>query len=200
MGALDMAVEDPTDSVDGPYSIVEARLQDVTALARIERAAAKLLEGHAPESVLNETTEEHELLDAQAEGRLWVALLDDLPVGFALVTMLGPGSPHLEEIDVDPPHGQRGPGTALVRSVCEWARRAGHSEVTLTPFRSLPWNMPFYRRLGFEEMPPAEWSPALATVVQDETDRGFDLVERRVAMRYRSTPGKRRGPIAGTDR
>jgi len=176
--------------VEARYSIVGARPRDVPALAAIERAAARLLEGHAPDSVLNETTDERELLDAQAEGRLWVALVDDVPVGFALVAMLDNGLPHLEEIDVDPQHGQRGLGTALVRSVCEWASRSGHSELTLTTFRALPWNMPFYCRLGFEDIPPEQLSPELAAIVRDEATRGLDPA-RRVVMRYRLDAAQR---------
>jgi len=170
--------------VDARYAIVEARPEHVHALSRIERAAAQLLAGHAPASVLNETIGERELHEAQAEGRLWVALLDDVPVGFALVAMLGNGAPHLEEIDVDPAHGQRGVGAALVRAVCEWASRRGHRDVTLTTFREPPWNMPFYARLGFEEIPADEWTEELAAVVREEAGRGLDP-NRRVAMRYR---------------
>lgn len=172
------------------YSIATARSRDIGALAAIERAAAKLLEGHAPESILNEVTEESEFLEAQATGRLWVALANDVPVGFALVALLGDGSPHLEEIDVDPRHGRRGLGAALVRAVCEWASRRGHPEVTLTTFRSLPWNAPFYARLGFKEMPSDQLSPELVAIVRDETERGLDP-ERRVVMRYRIDAAQR---------
>ena len=38
------------------YTISAARVEDLSRLSAIERAAARLLEGHAPESVLNETT------------------------------------------------------------------------------------------------------------------------------------------------
>jgi GNAT superfamily N-acetyltransferase len=123
---------------------------------------------------------------ARAEGRLWVALADDTPVGFALVEMLADGFPHLEEIDVDPRHGRRGLGTALVRAVCAWASRSGHREVTLTTFRDVRWNMPFYTRLGFEEIPADELRPELVAVVRDETARGLDPTGRAV-MRYRVT-------------
>ena len=40
----------------------------------IELAAARLLAGHAPESVLSETTGGEELVAAQRDGHLWVAL------------------------------------------------------------------------------------------------------------------------------
>ena len=176
--------------MDARYSIAPARVRDVGALAAIERAAATLLEGHAPRSVLDETTEEAEFLEAQRAGRLWVALLDDVPVGFALVAMIGDGAPHLEEIDVDPRHGRRGLGAALVRAVCAWAAQAGHSAVTLTTFRSLPWNMPFYAQLGFREVPRDRLSPELGALLRDETDRGLDPT-RRAVMRYRTDARER---------
>lgn len=187
--------------MDARYSIVAARPSDVGALATIERAAAELLRGHAPQSVLDETTDERTFREAQAAGRLWVALSDGTPVGFALVVMLAGGLPHLEEIDVHPLHGRRGVGAALVRAVCEWARNAGYPEITLTTFRALPWNMPFYARLGFEEIAESELASELAAVVRDEAARGLDPHTRAV-MRHRthvpdarvSLTGRRRAP------
>ena len=164
--------------------ITLARLRDVSRIAAIERAAAEMLRGHAPDAVLTETTDDETLLAAQAAGRLWVALVEDLPVGFALVEMLAEELPHLEEIDVTPAHGRRGLGAALVRAVCAWAESAGYRELTLTTFRALPWNMPFYARLGFEEIPAAELSTEIRALVADETARGLDPAS-RVVMRYR---------------
>ena len=74
-------------------------------------------------------------------------------------------------------------GTQIVyAAVCRWAGTNGYSWVTLTTFRDAPWNMPFYERLGFEEIPPEERSPALLSVIEDETRRGLDP-RLRVAMR-----------------
>jgi N-acetylglutamate synthase-like GNAT family acetyltransferase len=103
-------------------------------------------------------------------------------VGFAHIEVLEPTVAHLEEIDVHPDHGRRGVGTELVFSVCRWAAANGYSCVTLTTFRDVPWNRPFFARLGFEEIPPEELSPALLSVIEDETRRGLDS-SRRVAMR-----------------
>jgi len=58
----------------------------------------------------------------------------------------------------------------------------GFESVTLTTFRDVPWNMPFYERLGFEVVPTPALSPALRAVVDDETRRGLDPI-RRVVMR-----------------
>src|SRR5262249_40855558 len=156
----------------------------LSALPAIELAAAKLLEGHAPESILNEVTEEEDFRAAQSEGRLWVAIADDTPVGFAHVEVLRPGLAHLEEIDVHPDHGRRGLARGLVAAVCEWASRCGYSAVTLTTFRDVAWNMPFYAMLGFEVVPSEEIDAEVAAIVRDEIRRGLDPV-RRVVMRYR---------------
>jgi GNAT superfamily N-acetyltransferase len=165
------------------YTITPARPKDLAVLPAIELAAARLLIGHAPESVLNETTTDEVLKTAQSHGHLWVALADDVPVGFAHIEVIEPTVAHLEEIDVHPQHGRRGLGTKLVRAICAWAIAAGYQSVTLTTFRDVPWNMPFYARLGFEVIPSDALSPALRWVVQDETRRGLDPT-RRVAMRH----------------
>jgi putative acetyltransferase len=164
------------------YTITQARPSDLSRLATIELAAARLLAGHAPESVLTETTGDEVWKAAHAHGHLWVALAEDVPVGFAHVEVLEPAVAHLEEIDVHPEHGRRGLGRKLVMAVCAWAGAKGYQAVTLTTFRDVPFNMPFYARLGFELIPPEEISSVLRAVVEDETRRGLDPA-RRVAMR-----------------
>ena len=164
------------------YTITAARPSDVPLLPAIELAAATLLAEHAPASVLAETTSPVELADAQRRGHLWVALADEAPVGFAHIKVREPGAAHLEEIDVHPEHGRRGLGTRLVIAACQWAAGNGYSFVTLTTFRDVRWNQPFYARLGFEEIPPEALSPALLSVIDEERRRGLDP-GRRVAMR-----------------
>jgi putative acetyltransferase len=172
----------PVPGVDVSYSIVPARSRDLASLPAIELAAARLLVGHAPESVLSETKPAFDLERACHDGRLWVALENDTPVGFAHVEVFGAGAAHLDELDVHPVHGRRGLGTRLVGAVCDWARREGFEAVTLSTFRDVPWNMPFYTRLGFTIVPPATLSSALAAVVADEARRGLDT-DARVVMR-----------------
>ena len=94
---------------------------------------------------------------------------------------------HLAEIDVLPAHGRRGLGTRLVEEVCHWAASAGYESVTLTTFRDVPWNMPFYERLGFRVVAGAGRSAALRAIVEDETRRGLDP-SRRVAMEWPCGP------------
>ena len=166
------------------YQIALARTEDLRLLPAIELAAAELLRGHAPESVLNETTDCDTFADAARCGRLWVALAGDMPVGFALVEMLADDLPHLDEMDIEPAHGRRGLGTALVQAVCEWATASGFSALTLTTFRGVPWNLPFYARLGFVEVPRDLLRPELALVVSEEAARGL-APEKRAVMAWR---------------
>jgi N-acetylglutamate synthase-like GNAT family acetyltransferase len=132
--------------------------------------------------VLTETTSQNVLEDAQRDGHLWVVLADDVPVGFAHVEIIERGAAHLAEIDVHPEHGRRGLGTRLVMHVCGWAADAGYESVTLTTFRDVPWNMPFYAKLGFRVVPVEQLSPALRAVLQDEARRGL-TPSRRVVMK-----------------
>ena len=147
-----------------------------------------MLKGHAPEAVLSEARDLRTFSDAAARGHLWVAVTGETPVGFALVRMLAADLPHLDELDVEPAHGQQGLGTALVRAVCDWATISGYSTLTLTTFRGVPWNLPFYARLGFAEIPPDRVRPELAAVVSEEAKRGL-TPEARAVMGYRCTPG-----------
>lgn len=167
-----------------PYTIAVARSEDLARLPEIELAAARLLAGYAPVSVLSETTSHDILQLAQREGRLWVALAADDPVGFAHVEVLDADTVHLEEIDVHPDHGRRGLGARLVMHICRWAADRGFQSVTLTTFQDVPWNMPFYARLGFEIVAVDALPPALRAIVEDETRRGLDP-RRRVVMTRR---------------
>ncbi len=164
------------------YAITTARPQDIPLIPAIELMAARLLAGHAPESVLAEASSMTQLQQCFEHGHLWVALADDVAVGFAQVKLLEHDVAHLNEIDVHPEHGRRGLGTKLVMAVCDWAAASGFAAVTLTTFREVPWNMPFYARLGFAEIPSQELSEALHSVLQHEASRGLDP-GRRVAMR-----------------
>ena len=167
------------------YLIMLARPRDLPLIPAIELAAARLLAGHAPSSVLSETTTQFELRMARRAGRLWVALADDEPVGFAHVVVHERGVAHLEEVDVHPDHARRGLGRRLVQTVCAWATSHGFDAVTLTTFRHLPWNMPFYAKLGFEPVAADALSIALHSVIDDEARRGLDRA-RRVVMRYQA--------------
>ena len=162
------------------YTIGRARRRDLAFIQPIELAAARLLEGYAPESVLAAATSEQHIARAYSDRLLWVARRDGCPVGFAHVVVHG-NRAHLAELDVLPAHGRRGVGGRLVLTVCRWARSNRLKAVTLTTFRDVPWNMPFYAKLGFEEIPKAKLKDSLRRILRAETRSGLDPA-RRVAM------------------
>ncbi|MDA2802888.1 GNAT family N-acetyltransferase [Nocardiopsis suaedae] len=89
---------------------------------------------------------------------------------------------HLEQIAVHPGLGRRGIGGALLEAACTRARDAGFGALTLTTFRDLAWNAPWYARRGFSELPRQAWGPALADQWRTEEEAGI-LVAPRIAMR-----------------
>jgi GNAT superfamily N-acetyltransferase len=109
-----------------------------------------------------------------------VLAAEDPPVGFASVGIVD-GQAHLWQLAVSPTAGRLGHGTALVNAVCDWARAAGLGAVTLTTFRDVAWNGPFYARLGFRAL--TELSPGLGAIRDHERSIGDDDFGPRVAMR-----------------
>ncbi len=77
------------------------------------------------------------------------------PVGLCRIDPLGEGA-HLEQLSVHPEHGRHGIGRALLRAGVEWTASHGYRELTLTTFRDVPWNGPFYASEGFVELGPAD--------------------------------------------
>lgn len=165
------------------YEIRLATPEDVPFLQDIENAAGDLfLQFEATANLPADPTPLEEFFEAQNANLLWVAALPDgKPVGFALTHLLDDGL-HLQEVDVHPDYGRRGIGAKLIQTVCRSAQTAGLSAVTLTTFRDIPWNAPFYQKLGFRILEQAELTPELHRLVAEEERRGLTS-ELRVVMR-----------------
>ncbi len=86
---------------------------------------------------------------------LVVFVAGDPPVGLCRIDAVGKGT-HLEQLSVHPEHGRRGLGRCLLRAGIEWAEARGYPELTLTTYRDVPWNGPFYASEGFVEIAPAD--------------------------------------------
>ena len=151
----------------------------------IEDAAATVFpEEDLPLILRDDPTELKALAEAVRAGTLWVAVGEgNVPVGFAYVRPRE-GYAHLLEVDVHPDHGQRGLGTALVNTVIDWARAQDLAGVTLTTFRHLAWNGPFYHRLGFAFLTPTDEPTFLNDILAAEAAEGLNPAN-RVGMIYR---------------
>ncbi len=164
------------------YSIRKARLDELRAVQDIERRAATRLATVGLAAAAQLPIQPLEALQADCErGRLLVATDDDdRPVGFAIFA-LHEDEAHLEEIDVVPEHAGQGLGRRLIQVVVARAREAGLSRLALTTFRDVPFNAPFYARLGFQIVDEPHLSPRLARIRQEERRNGTELAP-RVAM------------------
>ncbi|WP_084965518.1 GNAT family N-acetyltransferase [Thermoactinospora rubra] len=105
----------------------------------------------------------------------------DPPEGFALVGWVD-GHVHLDQLAVRPDRMRRGIGGRLVAAVLDHAAASGVLGVTLTTFRDVPWNAPWYARHGFEMLPETAWGPQLRALVEHERALGIELAP-RVVMR-----------------
>ncbi|MEQ8300833.1 MAG: GNAT family N-acetyltransferase [Hyphomonas sp.] len=140
------------------YSITRSAADEIPALIAIDLAAGALfaetgllsddaLADHVPEEVFEHALEENDLIVARdPKGR---------PVGFALTSQRG-GTLYLDQISVDPGHGRKGLGRALIARLVEEARERKLRCITLSTFRDIAWNGPYYRTLGFREIPQAK--------------------------------------------
>ncbi|MCE7030693.1 GNAT family N-acetyltransferase [Jiella avicenniae] len=89
----------------------------------------------------------------------------------------------LSELSVEPDHGRRGIGSALVSAVLERARWFRHSGVGLTTYTDVPVGASFYRRLGFDVLPDADCPPRLLQRKLAETPGGSRVTDRCVMTR-----------------
>jgi GNAT superfamily N-acetyltransferase len=125
------------------------------------------------------SAEDHRPLAVQ--GLVWVAEDAGRLIGFATCEAFE-HELHLWELAVRQEAQRKGAGRALIAAVVDEARARGLPEVTLTTFRDIPWNAPFYARCGFVEIPEAEFGPFLTLVRAKETEIGLDVAN-RCAMR-----------------
>jgi GNAT superfamily N-acetyltransferase len=122
--------------------------------------------------------------DALRDGGLLVAVdADDAPIGFVRVETLD-GGPHLEQVSVHPDHAGHRLGAALVSAAERWAQSRGHRRMTLTTFTDVPWNGPYYARLGWTTLPESEWGPELTAARQHERDLGLDRWPRQAMVKH----------------
>jgi len=124
-------------------------------LVEIEAAAGRAFADHGmPEIAADDPGSPEELEPYRAAGLAWVAAEGDGPVAYLLAAEVD-GCLHVEQVSVDPARAGRGIGAALIDHVAGIARADGRPALTLTTFRDIPWNAPYYARLGFAELPRA---------------------------------------------
>ncbi len=159
-----------------------ARPEDAEAMPSIERAAGALFD--SDDELVGKAGQHTIAIDRLrayiAKGHSLVAHADDRVVGFLLSQPFG-RELHIWEMDVLPDFQRGGIGTGLLNACLIDARNSGCSAITLTTFRDIAWNGPFFARANFEEVVALDAHPRLAGELAVEADHGVPM-ERRCAM------------------
>ena len=168
----------PRSWLSHPVTIRTARQDELQLLRTLELAAGVLFRRIGMTDIAEHPPPPLQLFEqARQAGRLWVtADADDQPTGFVLVTLVD-GAAHIEQISVHPDHQGQGLGRADDRPRGAWAAEQGLPALTLSTFRSVPWNGPYYARLGFLELSD-ELTSGLIELLAAETAFGLDPAER----------------------
>lgn len=170
------------------WSIRLARPGDADAMPVIELAAGALFAdvddvGSAGSHAISAEAQRAYI----ARGHCLVAVAGEEVVGF--ITCRPEGRElAVVELDVHPAHQRKGIGAALVRACLIDAGNAGFSAVTLTTFTHVPWNAPFYSRLGFTEVVDLDAHPRLARELDQEVAHGLPRQLRIAMIRFLGTP------------
>ncbi|MFI2239548.1 GNAT family N-acetyltransferase [Streptomyces chrestomyceticus] len=154
---------------------------DLPVLRDIERAAGEAFRAVGMEQIADdEPPSLPELARYQEAGRALVACT--APGGAPLAYLLWEpvdGCAHIEQVSVHPDGARRGIGRMLIERA--W-RDSGLPSVTLTTFVDVPWNAPYYARLGFRVLDDADLTQGLRAIRRREAELGLDRWE-RVCMR-----------------
>ncbi|MGH6997976.1 MAG: GNAT family N-acetyltransferase, partial [Phenylobacterium sp.] len=129
-----------------------ARADEIECVRDIERlSATRFLDTDRAELADDEPTDAATLAARIAEGGLLVAADADTPIAFVMFRPVE-GCGYVEQIDVLPSHARRGVGAALLDAAAALARARGWPALTLSTFKDVPFNAPYYARLGFTEV------------------------------------------------
>jgi GNAT superfamily N-acetyltransferase len=173
-------------SRDGPLTtapIRPARSDELEVLRALERDAGRAFAAIGMEEIARDDPGDVDELEGyRAAGRAWVGVdARDRPVAYLLSAVVD-GCAHIEQVSVASACRGRRLGAALVEHLAGVARADGRPALTLTTFRDVPWNAPYYRRLGFTVLAPSDQGSELRALVADEAVR-IPGDAPRVAMR-----------------
>lgn len=160
-------------------------MADLVALPEIEQRAGAGFRALGMDAVADDPPSAVAELDRyRRAGRAWVAVDGDEVVGYLVIDELTE-SGHIEQVTVDPAFSRRGIGARLIDRAAAWGRSRGLPALTLTCFEQVPWNAPYYARLGFAVVSDAEQNAELRSISQREAQHGLDAWPRVLMRRVR---------------
>lgn len=164
------------------WSLRLARINDAEHLPAIERAAGQLFLGDADLTDIDDVWSADEHRRFIRRGHCLVASAGEVIAGF-LTSQPFRRELHIWEMSVHPDFQRCGIGAGLLRACMIDAKNSGFSALTLTTFRDVPWNKPFYEKLGFTVVEDMAAHPRLADAIDEEAKNGLPR-DRRCGMIY----------------
>jgi GNAT superfamily N-acetyltransferase len=163
------------------FTLRQAAEGDIATMQALERDASEAFAAIGYDFCVGPVREDWEHLKGIRDGAALVADCEGEPAGFILLWPAD-GHGHIVELGVAMRFQKRGIGRALIAAGEDWARAAGFASMTLTTFRDVSWNAPFYHSLGYVEFDPGTDDIELARIQADEAAHGFHA-RPRVAMK-----------------
>jgi GNAT superfamily N-acetyltransferase len=165
--------------LESVYRVRAARVEELPLLSSIEQSAARLFLDTPYAFLVNDEPLSLDFVQQQFHaGRVWVAVdCHESVVGYAIAREVD-DTLYLQQTDVEPEHGRRGIGSALINMVCNWATQQGYHIVSLSTFRDIPWNAPFYSKLGFRCVDEAKLTPNFQQLRLKELEAGLPIADR----------------------
>jgi GNAT superfamily N-acetyltransferase len=165
------------------YSIERGQTSHVEFLQAIELAAGvRFRDVGMADIAAGDPTPNSILQNRAEEGRLFVALdRDGTPVGF-LIWSQKDGRAYIEEVSVHTEHAGHKLAARMIDALANDVR-GRVPLLSLTTFRDVPWNAPYYASLGFTELPSGQAGPEHELSWRHQTEAGLDMSRRLFMVR-----------------
>ncbi|MBB1581095.1 GNAT family N-acetyltransferase [Serratia sp. OS31] len=162
-----------------------AQPQDIAQLMAVEHSAAQLFRQQPAWRFIAEgpvmSADRHaDFIQRQHE---WLAESTAGEVAGFIAVVPQSQDWHIAELSVGANWQRQGIGRRLLIEVAAQAALLGAQRLTLTTFIDVPWNAPYYRRLGFMPIAAERLSPSLRAGVAEEVAQGF-AAGSRCAMEF----------------
>lgn len=163
-------------------TIRPATVCDIERIREIEVDAGEMFRAIGLDAVADDPPPARDILSSHIDDRTaWVAEVDGRVVGYAISSIVDVEG-HLDQVSLERGAAGQGIGARLISEVIRWSKESGCTSLTLTTFRDVAWNAPYYARLGFSVLADNECGPQLLELRAMERQGGIE-VRPRVAMR-----------------
>jgi GNAT superfamily N-acetyltransferase len=158
--------------------------EDLPKLGEVETSAAEIFRAANLSWITESEPMDLDVLHERLRhNHVWVAVpsdKDNQPVGFAVVDPKD-NRFYLAELSVHKEWQRKGIGMRLISTIELQAKVEGFSSLSLTTYRDLDWNGPFYARAGFREVDLFVSGIEHTKEIEEQGRHGHD-VSRRCAM------------------